>query len=76
MMCAHADKNQREINHEYTAKKRCLRTNWYLVQFYADKNYTKINREYVSKKRWSRTPLSHVRPTHTKISCECSVKKH
>ena len=43
VMRAHADKNRIKINREYTAKKRFLRTNQYLAQFYADKNHIKIN---------------------------------
>ena len=76
MMCTHPDKNHEEINHIYTAIKRCLRTNWYLAQFYADKNYTKISCEYIRKKHWSTTPLSHACPMYTKISSEYSAKKH
>ena len=61
VMCAHADKNHTKINREYTAKKRCLRTNRYLGQFYADKNHIKISHEYITKIGCLRTPLSHAR---------------
>ena len=71
-MCAHADKNHRKINREYTAKKSYLRNNQYLGQFSVHSKKTS-GADTIKKKRLLRGLLPV--PTHIKISDEYVIKK-